>query len=52
MARMSRSDGHSSTGPPDFLDHYLKEHGQGEQVDVGQVLGNLLLNVRFRAIYD
>lgn len=45
MARLSKNAGDSSTGQKDFLKSYLDEHAQSEQVDVGQVLGWLLLNV-------
>lgn len=48
VARMSESDGVSSITQNDFLNQYLKEKAQSEQVDVGQVLGWLLLNVRVR----
>ena len=46
MARLSKSDGDSSVRKTDFLGQYLQEYSQSEQVDVGQVLGWLLLNVR------
>jgi hypothetical protein len=49
IARMSKTDGHSSTRQNDFLDHYLEEKSKDENIDVGQVLGWLLLNVRFRS---
>lgn len=45
MACLSENDGDSSTGQKCFLNNYLKEYAQSEQVDVGQVLGWLLLNV-------
>jgi hypothetical protein len=47
MERMSRVDGQ---GQRDFLDHYLKEKAQDETIDMGQVLGWLLANVRFRIV--
>lgn len=45
VARMSKTDGHLSTSQNDFLDHYLEEKAKDESIDVGQVLGWLLLNV-------
>ena len=45
MARLSKGAGDSSTEQNDFLKNYLDEYAQSEQVDVGQVLGWLLLNV-------
>jgi hypothetical protein len=50
MARVAKTDGHSIMKQPDFLDHYLQEKEKNEHVDLSQVLGWLILNVRVRIL--
>lgn len=49
MARLKENQANPDRKPNDFLNHYLDEQAQNEQVDVGMVLGWLLVNVRIGA---
>ena len=50
MARMAENEAHPGSRPNDFLNHYLEEYDQSEQVDFSQVLGWLMVNVRKRGV--